>query len=138
MVITSNNNNRRTIRCYRCQEIGHFARDCTRSRTNANQNNVTTTTESISDNIEIYDASEINQFEGNALKPLMIVQGKMDGKKVEILIDSGAEMSLCKPGIAKTILNRREMTATGFDGHTSDTREVRDVMANIQIENLHV
>ena len=38
------------------------------------------TTESISDNIEIYDASEINQFEGNALKPLMIVQGKMDGK----------------------------------------------------------
>ena len=52
------------------------------------------------------------------------------------MIDSGAEMSLCKPGIAKTILKCREMTAKGFDGHTSDTREVRDVIANIQIENL--
>jgi hypothetical protein len=108
------NNNRSTVRCYRCQGNGHYARDCTRNRTEVNQNNITSSRESVNDDIEIYAASEVNQFAEETTRPLMIVQGQMDGQSVRILIDSGAELSLCKPDIAKTILRTREMATQGL------------------------
>ncbi|KAF1324365.1 polyprotein, partial [Globisporangium splendens] len=65
---------------------------------------------------------------------LFVVNGRVDGNDVRILIDSGASTNLIQRGLVKKVLNTAVIEAQGFDGRRTK-KQVNEVEASCQVQD---
>ncbi|KAF1333192.1 polyprotein, partial [Globisporangium splendens] len=65
---------------------------------------------------------------------LFVVDGRVDGNDVRILIDSGASTNLIQRGLVKKVLNTAVIEAQGFDGRRTK-KQVNEVEASCQVQD---
>nr|CCA20401.1 H0624F09.1 putative [Albugo laibachii Nc14] len=81
----------------------------------------------------VYDNAEFNAVELDRKSNLYVVNGRLDGKDVRILIDSGALINLIKRGIAKTIMKTEIVEDQGFDGRQTK-KQFQEVEASYEVQ----
>jgi hypothetical protein len=69
-------------------------------------------------------------------KGLMIKCGIIEEGQVRIVIDAGAEISLCRPKASSNVIRTKLATTELFDGQRSDERKVNEVMTAIQSQDM--
>ncbi|KAE9015777.1 hypothetical protein PR003_g13764 [Phytophthora rubi] len=78
------------------------------------------------DHVEVIDSLQLNMVSLDAkLSPnreLLRFKGAMNGQAVRVLIDSGAERNIVRPGLAQHYVEATKVTAERFDGTTTPAR----------------
>ncbi|ETV66444.1 hypothetical protein H257_17112 [Aphanomyces astaci] len=146
---------RSKLRCFNCQGFGHFAAACQKPKKKISgdgppgkQNNLEVEEAPSDQDVEYitFGAMEENGAEGVAVSkaqvgrsqesgraPLMIKSGIINGKVVNILIDSGATNSLCRVGLGKNVIRSKAVRISGYDGLMSPLTETRELKETVQI-----
>ncbi|OWZ12426.1 polyprotein [Phytophthora megakarya] len=88
------------------------------------------------DHIEIIDSLQLNMVsianEPSPNRELLRFEGAMNRQVVRVLIDSGAERNIVRPGLAHNYVDSTKVTAERFDGPTTPART-----AQLCVETLH-
>ncbi|KAF1314306.1 Retroelement pol polyprotein, partial [Globisporangium splendens] len=82
----------------------------------------------------VFDNAELNAVEITRKSNLFVVDGRVDGNDVRILIDSGASTNLIQRGLVKKVLNTAVIEAQGFDGRRTK-KQVNEVEASCQVQD---
>ncbi|KAF1325142.1 Retroelement pol polyprotein, partial [Globisporangium splendens] len=82
----------------------------------------------------VFDNAELNAVGIARKSNLFVVNGRVDGNDVRILIDSGASTNLIQRGLVKKVLNTAVIEAQGFDGRRTK-KQVNEVEASCQVQD---
>ncbi|KAF1328523.1 Retroelement pol polyprotein, partial [Globisporangium splendens] len=82
----------------------------------------------------VFDNAELNAVGIARKSNLFVVNGRVDGNDVRILIDSGASANLIQRGLVKKVLNTAVIEAQGFDGRRTK-KQVNEVEASCQVQD---
>ncbi|KAF1333226.1 hypothetical protein FI667_g2804, partial [Globisporangium splendens] len=77
----------------------------------------------------VFDNAELNAVGIARKSNLFVVNGRVDGNDVRILIDSGASTNLIQRGLVKKVLNTAVIEAQGFGGRRTK-KQVNEVEAS--------
>ncbi|GMF34374.1 unnamed protein product [Phytophthora fragariaefolia] len=76
--------------------------------------------------VEVLDSLQLNMVsvngEASSKRELLRFEGLMNGQVVRVLIDSGAERNIVRPGLAQHYVDAAKVTAEPFDGSTTPAR----------------
>ncbi|KAF1317106.1 polyprotein, partial [Globisporangium splendens] len=82
----------------------------------------------------VFDNVELNAVGIARKSNLFVVNGRVGGNDVRILIDSGASTNLIQRGLVKEVLNTAVIKAQGFDGRRTK-KQVNEVEASCQVQD---
>ncbi|KAG3113320.1 hypothetical protein PI124_g5075 [Phytophthora idaei] len=78
------------------------------------------------DDVEVLQSMQLNMTSVQAPQPesrgLLRFDGSMNGQSVRILIESGAEQNIVRPGLAQHCVEAAKFSAESFDGTTTPAR----------------
>nr|CCA16932.1 hypothetical protein PITG_05996 [Albugo laibachii Nc14] len=118
--------------CFYCKKLGHRIAECRkRSPHISSKQNTVNVNNSALEKDDNYDEDErsveiitINNAENTSKNHERIrKQGIVNGIKVVILIDSGANHNMIRPGIGNHLCERKYTRAQRFDGTFTDARQ---------------
>ncbi|EEY70556.1 uncharacterized protein PITG_05996 [Phytophthora infestans T30-4] len=111
--------------CFYCKEPGHRLSSCPkRQGRNASHEG----DDDSSDEVEVMQSMQLNMVAArlndsvSSSQGLLRLDGVMNEQPVRILIDSGAEQNVVRPGLARHVVDAAKVTAERFDGSTTPTR----------------
>ncbi|KAE9271682.1 hypothetical protein PF001_g28270 [Phytophthora fragariae] len=86
------------------------------------------------DHVEVIDSLQLNMSLDAKLSPnreLLRFKGAMIGQAVRVLIDSGAERNIVRPGLAQHYVEATKVTAERFDGTTTPARTAQQWLETV-------
>ncbi|GMF29442.1 unnamed protein product [Phytophthora fragariaefolia] len=87
------------------------------------------------DHVEVIDSLQLNMVSLDAkLSPnreLLRFEGAMNGQAVRVLIDSGAERNIVRPGLAQHYVEATKVTTERFDGTTTPARTAQQCLETV-------
>ncbi|KAG6606606.1 uncharacterized protein IUM83_19049 [Phytophthora cinnamomi] len=87
------------------------------------------------DHVEVIDSLQLNMVsvgaESSSNRELLRFEGTMNGQAVRVLIDSGAERNIVRPGLAQHYIEPTKVTAERFDGTTTPARTAQQCLETI-------
>ncbi|GMF44656.1 unnamed protein product [Phytophthora fragariaefolia] len=126
--------------CFYCKESGHRLAMCRKrpARNNprgaprqqqgsttfrANQGAFRRVVEDDTDDEEVLESMQLNMVSVDAPKGEQLrFSGTMNGRSMRVLIDSGAELNIIRPGLAEHLVDTTKITAERFDESTTPAR----------------
>ncbi|POM67648.1 Hypothetical protein PHPALM_16314 [Phytophthora palmivora] len=77
---------------------------------------------------------KVNAVKSERKSNLFIKKGRVNGKDVRILLDTGASTNMIKPGLASTVLLSRRLQAQRFDGTLTPLTDVKQVESPVSMD----
>ncbi|POM77209.1 Hypothetical protein PHPALM_5440 [Phytophthora palmivora] len=77
---------------------------------------------------------KVNAVKSERKSSLFIKKGRVNGKDVRILLDTGASTNMIKPGLASTVLLSRSLQAQRFDVTLTPLTDVKQVEAPVSMD----
>ncbi|EGZ29668.1 hypothetical protein PHYSODRAFT_390312, partial [Phytophthora sojae] len=118
--------------CFYCKETGHRLATCPKRPA---RNNPRGSSHNRDDHVEVIDSLQLNMVSLDAkLSPnreLLRFEGAMSGQAVRVLIDSGAERNIVRPGLAQHYVEATKVAAERFDGTTTPARTAQQCLETV-------
>jgi hypothetical protein len=112
--------------CYRCGEVGHVARNCTRRRGKGLQKQVEWKDRDVPPPlVSAVKSSDFHAFKIQMRDELPVIQAEIGGIMKQFLVDSGAQDSLIQPGVHGGRIALTTATTVGVTGATKRWRGVQ-------------
>ncbi|KAE9315814.1 hypothetical protein PR003_g18892 [Phytophthora rubi] len=77
---------------------------------------------------------KVNAVKSDHKSNLFIKKGRINGRDVRILLDTGASTNMITPGLASNVLLSRRLRAQRFDGTLTPAKDVRHVEAPVSMD----
>ncbi|EGZ09026.1 hypothetical protein PHYSODRAFT_386631, partial [Phytophthora sojae] len=118
--------------CFYCKEPGHRLATCPKRPA---RNNPRGSSHNRDDHVEVINSLQLNMVSLDAKllpnRELLRFEGAMSGQAVQVLIDSGAERNIVRPGIAQHYVEATKVTVERFDGTTTPARTAQQCLETV-------